>query len=65
MHSFHGTNYNFHYNGDYSGEVIIQDKITGEQIRVESEDIFEFVAGYVRSKRISEIEDMEWKDLLK
>lgn len=67
MHSHTSSNGTiFHCNSDFSGEVII---ITPEpdrqEIKINGEDILEFVAyQYISSKRISEIEDMTWQDLI-
>lgn len=62
MHSFHGDNVVIYHNGDYSGEVTIcQDSV---EIKMNASDLIDFVAGYVRYKKISELEQMSGKDLL-
>jgi hypothetical protein len=67
MHSFHGESVNIHFNGDYSGDVVINNKKDGDEykeITVDIKDIFDFVAGYIRSEKISKLEEMESKDIL-
>jgi hypothetical protein len=66
MHSYQGKTHNFHFNGDFSGEIHIIDKETNQEMKIESEDILKLVAEYyIKPKRISEIEDMEYKEILK
>ena len=62
MHSFHGDNVVIHHNGDYSGEVIIQQD--NNEIRMNAGDLIDFVAGYVRKEKIRELEQMSSKELL-
>lgn len=70
MHSYRATKgTSFTFNSDFSGAVYIhvnnsQNEFAGEA-RVPGEDLLEFVAYcYVASKKVREIEDAEWKDLL-
>jgi hypothetical protein len=69
MHTHTGNTAQFHFNSDFSGEVIIAGvNEVGEPTTmvVAAEDILDFVARkYVALKRISEIEQMDSKDLLK
>lgn len=62
MHSFHGDNVVIHHNGDYSGERIIQQE--GKEIRMNTSDLIDFVAEYVRSQKIGQLEQIDNKDLL-
>ena len=62
MHSFDGKSVTIHYNGDYSGEAIIQQE--EKEIRVDVSDLIDFIAGYVRNKRIEELEGMSSDGLL-
>lgn len=63
MHFFLGTEgTEFNYNSDLSGEVII--KVQNEVIRVPGDDLLEFVASYVRSRKISKLEDLDYTDVL-
>lgn len=62
MHSFHGDNVVIHHNGDYSGECIIQQE--GKEIRMNTSDLIDFVAAYVRNQKIEQLEQMDSKDLL-
>lgn len=58
MHSFHGKSVNIHYDSDIlSGECIVVNKENGEEIRVSGSDLLDFVAEYVKCKRISELEN--------
>lgn len=69
MHTFKGKECWIHHNSDLSGDIIINGKDdSGNEVSVivPAEDILEFVARrYVAVNRISEIEDMEYKELLK
>jgi hypothetical protein len=47
-----------------SGRVVINPYIGGE-IRIDAEDILEFVADYIKKERISKIENMDWKEVIK
>jgi hypothetical protein len=62
MHSFHGENIVIHHNGDYSGECIICQE--GKEIRMNTGDLIDFVAAYVRNQKIGQLEQMSSKDLL-
>lgn len=58
IHSFHGKSVNIHYDSDIlSGECIIANKESGEEIRVSGGDLLDFVAEHVKCKRISELEN--------
>lgn len=58
MHTFNGKSCNIHYNSDFSGEVIIYNKNNHTGIRIDPQDLIDFVAEYVRSKRIGRLENM-------
>ena len=63
----HSANYNkivIFYNSDYSGEVIIRNKITEEEVRLDMDDLRDFVAESVRMERIEKIEQMDADELL-
>ena len=64
MHTFNGKKSAIHFNSDMSGECIIFNKETEQEVKVPCEDILEFVADYVRSQKISKLEQMETKDIL-
>jgi hypothetical protein len=60
-----------HYNGDYSGDVIISQRIhpgliTEEiwEMSVPFSVLAEFIAGAVRDKRMERLENLEWFYLL-
>ena len=65
MHTYKGKSLIIHHDGDYKGECYIVDNETKTQIKVSCEDLLEFAAEYVRTKRISEIEKMDTNELLK
>jgi len=68
MHSYNSKDntVTFHHNSDFSGEVIICDMATGNEFKVSGEGLLEFVAyRYILSNRISKIESMDYKELLK
>lgn len=64
MHTFNGKSCKIHHNGDFSGKVIILVRNFVE-IDVDIEDLFEFVAEYIRSENINTLEQMDWEDILK
>jgi hypothetical protein len=65
MHSQKHGGLQFTHNGDYSGEVEINNLDENVVMTVDMQDLLDFVAEYVRSKRISELEQMSTKKLLK
>lgn len=65
MHSFHGKSVNIHYDADVkTGECIIINKETGEEIRANGRDLLNFVAEYVREQKIVKIESAGTTDIL-
>ena len=66
MHSYTGSQgTKFHYNPDFSGDVVVVDK-DGHEFCIPGKDILEFVAyGYVLGEKISQIETMDWQELLR
>ena len=59
MHTFNGKSCTIHYNSDFSGEARIYNKNDHTEIRIDSQDLINFVAEYVRSKRIGRLENMD------
>ena len=57
MHTLQADKVRFHFNGDFSGQVVIQSLIDGQQMRVDFADIKNLVAAYIRRKKIAELED--------
>lgn len=64
MHTYNGNSCRIHYNSDMSGKVCINSKKSDKEITVDAQDILDFVANYVRSKRIARIEKMETETIL-
>lgn len=64
MHTFNGKSCNIHYNSDFSGEAIIYSKNDHTEMRVDSQDLINFVAEYVRSKKVSQLENMNSDEIL-
>lgn len=64
MHTFTGRKSLFQANSDLSGDCYIVETETGRGIDVPCDDILDFVAEYIRSRRIGEIEQMSTKDIL-
>ena len=65
MHTYKGKTLIINHDVDYKGECYIVDKETKTQIKVSCEDLLEFAAEYIRSKRIAKIENMDTDELLK
>lgn len=65
MHSFYGKSVNIHYDSDVaSGECIIVNKESEEEFRVSGSDLLDFVAEYVKYKRILELESANTAKIL-
>lgn len=64
MHTFEGSSCRIHFNSDMSGDIHIAEKGSDKEIKVDGQDILDFVANYVRSERISKLEQMETKEIL-
>lgn len=64
MHTFNGKSRNIHYNSDFSGEAIVYNKNDHTEMRVDSQDLINFVAEYVRSKKVSQLENMNSDEIL-
>lgn len=64
MHTFNGKKTRVRYNNDMSGNIIIQHKDYELELSVLGEDILDFVAEYVRSQKISKLEQMDSKEIL-
>lgn len=64
MHTFEGKSCRIHFNGDMSGQLIIFDKTTEKEIIINSKDILDFVADYVRNKKMANLEKMETERIL-
>ena len=64
MHTYNGNSCRIHYNSDMSGEVCINSKTSDKEITVDAQDILDFVANYMRSKRIEKNEKMETETIL-
>lgn len=65
MHTFIGKTCRIHHHSDYSGELHIFDEKTLSEIRIDAEDILKFVAEYIRSNKIGQLENMDVSELLK
>ena len=57
MHTFESSSVRFHHNGDFSGEAIIVDKQSSAEFRVPFDDLKDFVAEYVRDRKIGHVEE--------
>lgn len=64
MHTFNGKKTRIHYNSDMSENIIIQHKDYELELSVLGEDILDFVTEYVRSQKISKLEQMDSKEIL-
>lgn len=64
MHTFKGKKSIIHYNSDMSGDCVIFNKETEQNIEVSCDDILDFVAKYVKSQKISKLEQMDSKEIL-
>lgn len=53
----------FHHRGDLKGDVIIK-RCDGSQITIPAEHLAQFVASFIRQKRIREVEDAGDREIL-
>lgn len=61
MHSSKINKTQFHYNSDMSGEVIII--VNDQEIKVEGDDLIEFVLDRLRDEKIGQLEQMDERQL--
>ena len=62
MYTFNGKSCTIFQNGDMSGKLIItKDNV---EIKIDSQDILDLVAEYIRQEKISKLEQMETNELL-
>jgi len=60
MHTTEGSKFRFFHHGDFSGDIDIADKTTGEMIlSVPCDDLKALVAAWVRGEKISKLEDAD------
>jgi len=64
MHTTEGTKYRFFHHGDYSGDVKVMNKETGQEIEIPFEDLKRIVASWVMTEKISRLEQAEDDELL-
>jgi hypothetical protein len=66
MHSWIGKKYNYFYNSDFSGDILINDKNGNESLAIDSNELLEFIVeAYLRNIKADKIENMDWKEILK
>ena len=60
MHTFHSQDkYNFHHNGDFSGDVIItKDNDTNFEVEISSQALLEYARYAIESVLTEKIEDI-------
>lgn len=66
-HKVGDTEYYINHNGDYSGNILITSentKVNHQALELPAELFFAFTAEYIRSKRISELQDATYQDIL-
>ena len=59
MHSFQGKKVSFHFNGDYSGDIIITKKNTEEEFVIPSSDMLTFAQNIMYNLFEEQIENVE------
>jgi len=63
MHVHEASETIFHFNADFSGDVVIIRKST--KVTVPAADVLEFVACcFLQNKLVEKLEDMDWKETL-
>lgn len=64
MHTFKTDKTVIHYNSDMSGNVVLTNKETGNEIEIPCSDLLDFVAAYIKERKISRLENMETIEIL-
>lgn len=64
MHTLHGKMVHLHFNGDFSGDVIVMHKGTGQEMHVPFEDFKLLVAHCVMMQKISKLEQASPDEIL-
>jgi hypothetical protein len=64
MHTTQGKKVIFLHNGDYSGDVKIVVRATGQEIEVPFTDLKRLIADYVMSEKISRLEQAKHDEIL-
>jgi predicted butyrate kinase (DUF1464 family) len=66
MHTWDKETYTFHFNSDFSGNIIIKNAIMDEELNIDGDILLEFIAeNFIRPNKIGKIEQLEWKKLYK
>ena len=63
MLTFNGESIRIFYNSDFSGESTILNIKTGKEMEVNTQDLINFVAEYIRDDKIRKIEEMDADEL--
>lgn len=64
MNTFDGKSVKVFHNSDYSGDCIIVNKETNEEMNILTDDLIDFVAEYVRKQKTKDIEYMNSMEIL-
>lgn len=64
MHTTSCGDYNFHHNGDYSGEIVISHKPTGNEFEIPFETLIFFMAEWKRQELSRHLDLKTSKDIL-
>lgn len=64
MHNYNGKSCSIIYNSDMSGDTVIVDKVNGKSVSISGYDILDFVASYIRDKKVSALENMSTDEIL-
>lgn len=64
MHNYNGKSCSIIYNSDMSGDTVIVDKENGKSVSISGYDILDFVASYIRDKKVSALENMSTDEIL-
>lgn len=64
MHATQGSRVSFHHNSDYSGDVLVIHEQTKVEMIIPFTDIRHLVGEYLRSRKISLLEEMSTTKLL-
>ena len=64
MHNYNWKSCSIIYNSDMSGDTVIVDKVNGKSVSISGYDILDFVASYIRDKKVSALENMSTDEIL-
>ena len=64
MHSTILEKFTFLHDGDYGGQIFIVNRLTGQEMHVDSSELFDFLGQFLRSQKIRQIESLSGRGFI-